>query len=83
MTEEFSCQEMTEVVTDYLDEALPSDDQQRFERHIGYCAGCRTYTEQMRETIKQTAQVPREETIPPALRERIIAQFRTWRNPSD
>ena len=79
MNTEYSCQEMIEVVTNYLDDALPLDDQQRYERHISYCAGCRTYLEQMRETIKQTGQLPREQTIPPALRERIVAQFRTWK----
>ena len=78
-TNEFSCQEMTEVVTDYLDEALPPDDQQRFERHLTYCAGCSTYTEQIRETIRQTGMIPREQSLPAALREEIVAQFRTWK----
>jgi anti-sigma factor RsiW len=73
---EFSCQEMTEVVTNYLDDALPPDEQQRFERHLSYCAGCNTYVAQMRETIRQTGMVPREESLPPALREEIVAQFR-------
>jgi anti-sigma factor (TIGR02949 family) len=76
---EFSCQEMIEVVTNYLDDALPPDEQQRFERHLSYCAGCDTYLDQMRETIRQTRVVPREESLPPALRERIVAQFRTWK----
>jgi len=79
VTNEFSCQEMTEVVTTYVDDALPPDEHQRFERHLSYCAGCRTYVEQMHETIKQTGMVAREESLPPALRERIVAQFRTWR----
>jgi hypothetical protein len=68
---EFSCQEMIEVVTNYLDEALPPDEQQRFERH--------TYVDQIRETIRQTGMVPREESLPPALREEIVAQFRNWK----
>ncbi len=76
---EFSCQEMTEVVTDYLDDALPPDEQQRYERHLSYCAGCSTYLDQMRETIRHTGKVAREDSLPPALRERIVAQFRTWR----
>lgn len=79
MTSEFTCQEMTEVVTDYLDEALPSDDQQRFERHLTYCAGCSTYTEQIRETIKQAGLIPREQALPAALRDEIVAQFRSWK----
>jgi anti-sigma factor (TIGR02949 family) len=73
---EFSCQEMIEVVTNYLDDALPPDEQQRFERHLSYCAGCNTYVDQIRETIRQTGMVPREESLPPALREEIVAQFR-------
>jgi len=76
---EFSCQEMIEVVTNYLDDALPPDEQQRFERHLSYCAGCNTYVDQIRETIRQTSMVPREESLPPALREEIVAQFRTWK----
>jgi anti-sigma factor (TIGR02949 family) len=76
---EFSCQEMIEVVTNYLDDALASDERQRFERHLSRCGGCTTYLDQMRETIRQTGLVPREESLPPALRERILAQFRNWR----
>ena len=79
MNNEFSCQEMTEVVTDYLDDALAPGEHQRFERHLTYCAGCNTYVGQMRETIRRIGMVPREESLPPALRERIVAQFRTFR----
>ena len=79
MNTEFSCQEMTEVVTDYLDGALPSEERERYERHLSYCAGCSTYYEQMRETIRQTGKVPREESLPPALREEIVEQFRNWK----
>ena len=42
MSNEFKCQEMIEVVTNYLDGAPPSAERQRFERHLSYCAGCRT-----------------------------------------
>jgi anti-sigma factor RsiW len=70
---------MIEVVTNYLDDALPSDEQERFERHLSYCAGCSTYVDQIRETIRQTGTVPREESLPPALREEIVAQFRNWK----
>ena len=83
MTEEFKCQEMIEVVTNYLESALPPTEQERFERHLSYCAGCSTYVAQMRETITQTGKVPREESLPPALRERIVAQFRAWQQGED
>jgi anti-sigma factor RsiW len=70
---------MVEVVTNYLDDALPHDEHERFERHLSYCAGCNTYVEQIRETIRQTGMVPREESLPPSLREQIVAQFRNWK----
>ena len=79
MNTEFSCQEMIEVVTNYLDDALPPDEQQRFERHLSYCAGCNTYVDQIRETIRQTGMVPREDSLPPTLRAEIVAQFRNWK----
>jgi anti-sigma factor RsiW len=78
MNIEYSCQEMTEVITDYLDDALPPEEQERYERHLTYCAGCNRYTEQMRETVRQTGMVPREQSLAPALRDEIIAKFRTW-----
>ena len=79
MNNEFSCQEMIEVVTNYLDDAQAPAERQRFERHLSRCAGCTTYVDQMRETIRQTGVVPREESLPPALREEIVAQFRNWK----
>ena len=79
MNTEYSCQEMIEVVTNYLDAALSTDEEQRFERHLSRCAGCNTYVEQIRETIRQTGMVPHEESLPPALREEIVAQFRNWK----
>jgi len=83
MNEEFKCQEMIEVVTSYLESALPPIERERFERHLSYCAGCSTYVDQMRETITQTGNVQREESLPPALKERIVAQFRTWKRDQD
>jgi len=79
MNTEYSCQEMIEVVTNYLDGALDTDEHQRFERHLSRCAGCNTYLDQIRETIRQTGMVPDEESLPPVLREEIVAQFRRWK----
>jgi anti-sigma factor (TIGR02949 family) len=79
VNDEFKCQEMIEVVTNYLDSAMPPDERERFERHLSYCAGCSTYVEQMRETIRQAGMTPREEALSPELREEIVARFRTWK----
>lgn len=75
---ELSCQEIIEVVTEYLEGSMPGEERQQFERHLSYCPGCVTYVEQIRETIDLTGTIPREETLPPALREGLVAQFRNW-----
>jgi anti-sigma factor RsiW len=75
---ELSCQEIVELVTDYVEDAMPVEERRRFEHHLTYCPGCVTYVEQIRETIRLTGETPREETLPPSLREGLLAQFRTW-----
>jgi anti-sigma factor RsiW len=45
------CQELVELVTDYLDGALSPPDRARFEAHIADCEGCTRYVEQIRTTI--------------------------------
>ena len=50
--ERLSCQELVELITSYLGDALPADDRRRFDEHIGECEGCRNYLEQMRITVR-------------------------------
>ena len=75
---ELSCQEIVELVTDYIEDTMPHEERRRFEHHLSYCPGCVTYVEQIRETIRATGELPHEETLSPALREGLIAQFRLW-----
>jgi anti-sigma factor RsiW len=46
-----TCQELVELVTDYLEGALSRADAARFESHVAACPGCEIYIEQMRSTI--------------------------------
>lgn len=48
---ELECRELVELVTDYLEDALPERERERFEAHLAECEGCRRYVEQMRTTI--------------------------------
>ncbi len=45
-----SCRELVELVTEYLEDALPAGERERFETHLGLCDGCRYYVEQVRIT---------------------------------
>ena len=80
MTDERSltCQELTEVLTDYLEGVMSPEDVARFDAHLELCEGCVTYVEQMRQTIRSVhalrpAEV--EATVPDDL----LAAFRAWR----
>ena len=76
--EELSCQELVELVTDYLEDALPEDLRARFEQHIAHCTGCQTYLEQMRATIRATGGLTPESLSPEAERA-LLDAFRGWR----
>jgi anti-sigma factor RsiW len=73
-----SCRELVELVTDYLEGALSDADRARFEAHIGGCAHCAAYLQQMRETIVLLGTLPADELSREA-EEELRAAFRTWR----
>jgi anti-sigma factor RsiW len=73
-----SCQELVELVTDYLDGALPRADRARFEAHISACGNCREYLAQFEQTVAATGAL-REEDIDPAARDALLSLFGEWR----
>jgi anti-sigma factor RsiW len=73
-----SCQEVVELVTAYLEGALPAADTTLFEQHVNFCEGCVWYVEQMRGTIAAAGRIS-EEDIAAEDRERLMAAFRGWR----
>jgi anti-sigma factor RsiW len=75
--EALSCQELVELVTDYLEGALAPGDLRRFEEHIAGCGKCTTYLAQMRETIRVTGTLTPEDLSPDAERE-LLALFSDW-----
>jgi anti-sigma factor RsiW len=76
--EEMPCQDLVEVITDYLEGALTLQDRLRFEEHLATCSGCRNYLEQMRATIRLTGAL-KVDSIPDAVREQLLAAFRDWK----
>jgi anti-sigma factor RsiW len=73
-----SCKELVELVTDYFEDALPSEDRQRFEQHLSLCHGCVNYVEQMRKTVA-TVGTLHEQAIPPEARTALLSAFRDWK----
>jgi anti-sigma factor RsiW len=49
---ELSCQEIVELVTDYLEGAMDDELRASFEAHLAGCPHCTHYLEQMQATIR-------------------------------
>ena len=77
-----TCKEMVELVTDYLDGALPSDMRARFDQHLKGCDPCVIYVEQMRQTIAALGSLP-EESVSESALNTLTEHFRRWRAERD
>ena len=76
-----TCQEMVELVTDYLEGRLDDASRERFEAHVAECEACTMYIEQMRQTIVALGRIPAE-TVSPEAEQELLAAFRDWRSDS-
>jgi len=78
---ELTCKELTELITDYLEERLSQTDRIRFEQHLSVCSGCVTYVDQMRVTIQAMGSKPPLK-IPSSIEEPLLEAFRRWKDPN-
>jgi anti-sigma factor RsiW len=76
-----TCQELVELVTDYLEGSLAAAERARFEQHLALCQGCTNYLAQMRQTIAVAGKLT-EATLPAGAREEMLALFRRWKGQS-
>jgi anti-sigma factor RsiW len=79
--EALSCQELVELVTDYLEGALDVWARRAFETHLAGCPHCPEYVRQLEETIRLTGTITLDDLSPEA-EERLIEAFRGWRRTS-
>jgi anti-sigma factor RsiW len=76
------CQQVVEMVTDYLEGSLPRRQRRRLERHLAGCPHCAGYLEQMRATIRLTGRL-REEDLSPQMTAELGEVYRRWRGEED
>jgi predicted anti-sigma-YlaC factor YlaD len=76
--EALSCQELVELVTEYLEGALEPADLRRFEEHISGCDGCTEYLEQFRRTIQLTGTLTPADLTPEA-ESALLSVFHSWK----
>jgi anti-sigma factor RsiW len=75
---ELVCQEVVELVTDYLEGALSPADRRRFEAHLAGCPHCTEYLAQMRETIRLAGRIAPED-LTPQMHTDLTDLYRRWR----
>ena len=75
---ELNCQEVAELVTDYLEQALLSETQEQFEDHIEKCPGCEIYLEQVQQTIMMLRKLSEQQAFPETKQE-LLGIFHDWK----
>ncbi|MEN3313418.1 MAG: hypothetical protein V7645_2747 [Actinomycetota bacterium] len=73
-----SCQDVVELVTDYVEQALPAEEAAVFEQHLNFCDGCVWYVDQVRKTIDVVGEL-RTEDVPVETKVKLLTAFRDWR----
>ena len=76
--DDLACTEEVEVMTDYLEGALPPAEVERLEAHLENCPGCTEYLEQM-WTLAGGLGGLREDSIPAGMRDELLGAFRELR----
>lgn len=71
------CEELVELVTDFLEGSLPAQERDQVEEHLRECEGCRNYVEQMRIVVRVLARLPeRSYELPEDIKRSLLEQFR-------
>jgi predicted anti-sigma-YlaC factor YlaD len=79
--EDLTCAELVELVTDYLENALPPQERERFEEHLTICEGCVNFVDQMRTTIELTGRL-RVDDLSPEVAAELVGAFWDWHTNS-
>ena len=78
---ELTCQEVVELVTEYLEDALLPEMRKQLEEHIAECPGCENYIEQIRLTIAMLHQLT-QGPILPGMKQELLQVFRDRKKSS-
>ncbi len=77
-TSKLSCQEVVELVTDYLEGTLLPEKRAQVDEHLDGCDGCTNYIEQVRMTIGMLHNLARTPDFPES-KEELLSVFRQWK----
>lgn len=74
-----TCEEVTALVTSYLEGAMSWTDRMRFLLHVGTCPGCRSYLRHMKFVVAVLGAMP-PEPIPDDVMQGLVHSFASWRS---
>jgi anti-sigma factor RsiW len=72
-----TCQQVVELVTEYLDGVMEPRRRARFEAHLGGCDGCTNYLEQFRTTLVVVGRLDASD-VPAPVMDELLTAFRGW-----
>jgi hypothetical protein len=74
----YTCREVVELATEYVERAMPPELVEPFEMHLNFCDGCFTFIGQIRMAAELGGRVE-EEHVPEETKAKLLAAFRDWR----
>jgi anti-sigma factor RsiW len=79
--DDLQCVEFVELITDYLDDALPDDLRARVDAHLETCPGCPNAIAQLRTVVDLTGKLTESdiEGLDPLQRDVLLSTFRRLR----
>jgi hypothetical protein len=74
----YTCREIVELATEYVEGALPPEETTLFEVHLNFCGGCSVFVDQLRKAAALSRRVDEGE-LPDSLRTELLRAFRDWK----
>ena len=80
----FTCRQIYDLITEYDEGFLTTNERRQFEAHVVLCPPCRGVLSQMRATRDGLAHDGHDglDELSPELSEKIVNAFRTWKQQS-
>jgi anti-sigma factor RsiW len=79
MHDDITCEELVELVTEYLEGALTPAARERIELHLAGCDGCSAHLEQVRAVLRVAGALP-PERLSDGAEDELVATFLSWAN---
>ncbi len=69
------CQQVVELLSDYLEGSLPGDVRSHVDEHLAACEDCRAFLQQLGHTVAALGRLPDSRTLPPEVTRALVAEF--------